>query len=192
MDRAETLRLNFIVFHPGAHMKQGIEKGCARVSDALNRVLSKRPKCEVMLLIENAAGQGTTLGRHFEELGQIREAVEDKDRVGFCFDTCHAFAAGYDIRTAKGYEETMKKFDRGAGTNHIRAFHLNDSKKGLECRVDRHEHIGKGEIGLKAFECLLNDRRFIQTPMVLETPKSDDLHEDEENLKTLRQLREVS
>ncbi|HLG19127.1 MAG TPA: deoxyribonuclease IV [Bdellovibrionota bacterium] len=188
MDRAELLDLDFIVFHPGAHMGDGIGQGCGRVADAMSQVLEKRPKQNVRLLIENAAGQGTTLGRTFEELAQIREGVEDKARVGFCFDTCHAFAAGYELRTKEGYEATMKELNRTVGLDHVRAFHLNDSKKGVDCRVDRHQHIGKGEIGLEAFRMLLNDPRFSGRPMVLETPKSHDLHEDIENLSTLRGL----
>ena len=188
MDRAEALGLDFIVFHPGAHVGEGVDAGCRRVSDALNRLLDQRPDQKVRLLIENAAGQGTTLGRTFEELAQIRDGIEQHARVGFCFDTCHAFAAGYDLRTPGRYEETMQNFDRTAGLNNLKAFHLNDSKKGLDCRVDRHEHIGKGELGQEAFRALLNDSRFSGHPMVLETPKSKDLHEDKENLKILRSL----
>ncbi|MFH1262226.1 MAG: deoxyribonuclease IV [Pseudomonadota bacterium] len=188
MDRAEALGLDFLIFHPGAHMGEGIEKGAKRLSDALNRLTGERKDQKVLLLLENCAGQGTTVGRKFEELSMIRDAVEEKKRVGFCFDTCHAFAAGYDLRTKETYEATMKEFDRVAGLKHLWAFHVNDSKKGLDCRVDRHEHIGKGELGLEPFRFLLNDSRFKDHPMVIETPKSDDLHEDRENLKKLRSL----
>jgi deoxyribonuclease-4 len=118
----------------------------------------------------------------------IREGVEEKKRVGFCFDTCHAFAAGYDLRTKEAYEATMKEFDGVAGLKNLKAFHVNDSKKGLDSRVDRHEHIGKGEMGLEPFRLLLNDPRFADRPMMIETEKAEDLHEDLENLRTLRSL----
>lgn len=188
MDRAEALGLEYLVFHPGAHMKEGIESGCAKVSDALNRVLDQRKDQKLILLIENCAGQGTTLGRAFEELALIRDNVEAKERVGFCFDTCHAFAAGYDQRTKETYTKTMKAFDRTAGLSNLKVFHINDSKKGFDSRVDRHDHIGKGEMGQEPFRFLLNDPRFRDRPMILETEKSDDLHEDLENLQTLRSL----
>jgi len=188
MDRAHSLGLDFIVFHPGAHMRSGVDPGCSRIAQAMNQLLDQKKDYKLMLLLENAAGQGTTLGRTFEELAQIWNQVEDQSRVGFCFDTCHAFAAGYDIRTSEGFSQTMKKFDEVIGVRHIKAFHLNDSKKGLECRVDRHEHIGKGQLGVQAFRWLLTDQRFKDCPMVLETPKSEDLHEDRENLKVLRSL----
>jgi deoxyribonuclease IV len=188
MDRAEELGLDFVVFHPGAHLGAGIEAGCSLISEALNRLLDQRPHQKVKLLIENAAGQGSALGRTFEEMAMIRSQIENVDRVGFCFDTCHAFAAGYDLRTRESYEATMSMFDRIGGIENIRAFHLNDSKKGLDCRVDRHMHIGKGELGLEPFRFLLNDPRFAGKPMVLETPKSKDLHEDMENLGVLRSL----
>ncbi len=189
MDRAEQLGLEYLIFHPGAHIGDGIETGCKRVAEAMNRALEKKKDHNLVLLIENAAGQGTTLGREFDELALIRDQVEDKKRVGFCLDTCHAFAAGYDLRTEETYEKTMKTFDRVAGVKNIKAFHLNDSKKGLDSRVDRHQHIGEGEIGKKAFGYLLNDSRFKDRPMVLETPKSEDLHEDRENLAILGKLR---
>ena len=187
-DRAEKLGLDFVVFHPGAHVGDGVENGCKRIAEGINRTLSAKPKFKGKLLLENAAGQGTTIGRTFEELATIYDQVEDKKRVGFCFDPCHAFAAGYDISTAEGYKKVMKQFDQTIGCSKIKAFHLNDSKKGLDCRVDRHEHIGKGELGLEAFRNLLNDPQFKDHPMVLETPKSEDMHEDVENLKVLRKL----
>jgi len=188
IDRAEKLNLDYIVFHPGAHVGDGVENGCKRIAEGMNRALDTQPKFKGKLLLENAAGQGTTIGRTFEELAMIWDQVEDKKRAGFCFDTCHAFAAGYDISTVDGYESVMKEFDKMIGTSKILAFHLNDSKKGLNCRVDRHMHIGKGELGINAFRSLLNDSRFKDRPMVLETPKSEDMHEDRENLKTLRSL----
>lgn len=188
IDRAEKLHLDFIVFHPGAHVGDGVENGCKRVSQGMNRALEAKPNFKGKLLLENAAGQGTTLGRTFEELAMIWKGVEDKSRAGFCFDTCHAFAAGYNLKTKEGYEQVMKEFEDKIGCAKIQVFHLNDSKKGLDCRVDRHMHIGQGELGLEAFRCLLNDKRFADRPMVLETPKSDDLHEDVENLSILRKL----
>lgn len=188
IDRADLLGIDYLVFHPGAHMGQGSEEGCRRVSAAMNDCLTKRPKAKVKLLIENAAGQGTTLGRTFEELAMIRDGVEDKARTGFCIDTCHTYAAGYDLRTKETYEATMTSLDNAVGIRNVLAFHINDCKKDLGCHVDRHDHIGKGTMTLKPFEFLLNDPRFSESPMVLETPKSDDLHEDIENLETLRSL----
>jgi len=188
VDRAELLGLDYVVFHPGAHVGSGISPGCARVAEGLNRVLDSRPQAKVKCLIENAAGQGSSLGRTFEELAEIRGPIEDKERVGFCFDTCHAFAAGYDLRAPESYASVMREFDSACGLENLLAFHVNDSKKGLDCRIDRHEHIGKGELGLDAFRSLLNDTRFRDRPMVLETPKSEDLHEDRRNLRVLRSL----
>ena len=141
-----------------------------------------------MVLLETTAGQGTGLGSSFEELAEIIENSKFSDRLGVCFDTCHTFAAGYDLSTEAGYLETFSVFDKVIGLERLKFFHLNDSKKGLGSRVDRHEHIGKGEIGLEAFRLLMNDPRFTNHPMVLETPKEKDLKKDIENLKVLRSL----
>jgi deoxyribonuclease-4 len=142
----------------------------------------------VGVLVETTAGQGTGLGRTFEELAFILEQSKNKERLGICVDTCHIFAAGYDIRTGESYRETIAELERTVGLSRVKFFHLNDSKKELGSRVDRHEHIGKGAIGSEGFAYLLNDPRFAEVPMTLETPKGEDLQEDMENLATLRAL----
>jgi deoxyribonuclease-4 len=186
MERARFLGVPWLVLHPGAHMGDGCAAGVARVAAALNRALDTVPDAGVLL--ENTAGQGSCLGHRFEELAAILDRVGPAERAGVCFDTCHAFAAGYDIRTPRGYRATMRDFDRLIGVRRIRAFHVNDCKRELGCRVDRHAHIGRGQIGLEAFRCLVNDPRFACVPKILETPKGKDLREDRMNLATLRRL----
>ncbi len=141
------------------------------------------------ILLEITAGQGNTIGSTFEELAGIIDLIEDRSRVGVCFDTCHAFAAGYDIRTKKTYNATFRALDNIVGFDYLKAFHLNDSLKEFGSRRDRHTHIGKGEIGVEAFANLMQDKRFLDRPMVLETPKGPDMKEDVENLALLRSLR---
>lgn len=188
-DRCEKLGLDFLVMHPGAHMGSGEEGSLAQIARAVKEVLQHSSKGKTGILFENTAGQGSAVGYSFEHLRTLLDLCSNgSERVGICFDTCHVFAAGYDLRTPKAYEETVKEFDRTVGLNRIKVFHLNDSKKGLNCRVDRHEHIGKGTIGLEAFRCLMNDERFLKVPKVLETPKGEDLAEDVMNLATLRKL----
>ena len=182
--RSETLGLDFVVVHPGAHVGAGEADGLKRIAEALGAAHAATPGFRVRVLIENAAGQGTALGRRFEELAWILDHADGAARLGVCFDTCHAFAAGYDLSTDDGYERTMKAFDAAVGLKRIEAFHLNDSKKGLDCRVDRHEHIGRGAMGLVPFRRLMGDRRFRRGPMVIETPKEDDM--DKRNLSILR------
>jgi len=185
--RADFLGVPSVVLHPGAHMGAGAAEGISRVARALNTTLA-RVEAPVRILLETTAGQGTCLGHKFEHLAAILDRIRDSDRVGICVDTCHVFAAGYDIRTEHGYRQTMRELDRLIGTERIRVVHVNDCKKGLGCRVDRHAHIGKGFIGLGAFRYLLNDRRFASVPKILETPKGKDLAEDKMNLATLRML----
>jgi deoxyribonuclease IV len=187
MKRANFLGIPYLVMHPGAHMGSGTEAGVASVAKALRLALDI-VEPPIGILIENTAGQGSSLGWQFEQLAAILEQVGNSDRVGVCLDTCHAFAAGYDIRTEEGYEETMQKFDRLIGIEKIRAFHVNDSKKELGSRVDRHFHIGKGHIGLDAFRLPVNDKRFATIPKILETPKGADSRLDKQNLHTLRSL----
>lgn len=187
-DRCEHLGLDFLVMHPGAHVGSG-EDGClAQIARAVKAVLQHSARTETQILFEVTAGQGTTVGYRFEHLRLLLDESGFSGRTGICFDTCHVFAAGYDLRTEKAYQATMKAFDQMVGCNRIKAFHLNDSKKGLNCRVDRHEHIGKGAIGLEAFRCLMNDDRFRDVPKVLETPKGEDLAEDVMNLNLLKGL----
>jgi len=189
LDRCDLLGVPFLVTHPGAHMGEGEAVGLARVAECLNRIFGERPDGTTMVLLETTAGQGTALGRSFEELAAIIEGVEAQERVGVCFDTCHAFAAGYELRDEAGYQATMRAFGETVGFERLRAFHLNDSKKGLGSRVDRHAHIGEGELGAAAFGFVLNDPRFAGLPGILETPKGDDGEEDRRNLATLRGLR---
>lgn len=186
-ERCHLLNIPYVVLHPGSHTGDGVEVGLDRVVAAMDQALEKSSE-EVMLLLETTAGQGTGLGSGFEELAYLRDRCSFPERVGFCVDTCHIFAAGYDLRTAESYGNTIQQMDEQLGLDNVKFFHLNDSKKGLGSRVDRHEHIGKGEIGLAGFEQLVNDSRFSQLPMTLETPKGDDLAEDRENLATLRSL----
>ncbi len=186
--RSEQLGLMGVVFHPGAHVGSGEESAFGRISDAINKVHEKTRGFKILTLLENAAGQGSTVGHRFEHLSAIMEKVKDQKRIGVCFDTQHAFAAGYDLRTEEGYEKVWQEFDKIVGIKWIRAFHLNDSKKELGNRVDRHENIGKGFLGLTPFKCLMKDNRFKNVPASLETPKSEDCHEDQEALLLLRSL----
>lgn len=190
--RVKILGIPFLVMHPGSHTGAGVEKGLARVVKNLDHAidLAKVPE-GVTILIETTAGQGTGLGADFSEISYILENSTHSNRLGVCFDTCHVFAAGYDIRTPETYEETFSEFDRIIGIDRLKFFHLNDSKNDLGSRVDRHEHIGKGFIGLPGFRLLLNDSRFADHPMVLETPKKNDPEDDRKNLAVLRKLIKV-
>lgn len=192
MARCAQLGVPYLVTHPGAHMGTGVDAGISRVASGMNRLFDEDPDNPTVVLLETTAGQGTTLGRSFEELAGIIDQVENKDRVAICFDTCHVFAAGYDLRTPETYEATMQAFDDIIGLNRLMTFHLNDSKKGLGLRTDRHAHIGEGELGLDAFRLLLTDPRFADTPGVLETPKDDDELGDQRNMRTLRDLAQVA
>ena len=189
--RCEQLAIPFVVIHPGSHGGDGVEAGLVRFTKALDQALAETG-AKVTVLLETTAGQGTSLGSRFEELAFIIEHSHSPQRLGVCVDTCHIFAAGYDLSTLSAYNQTLEEFDRLVGIERINFFHLNDSKKELGCRVDRHEHIGQGEIGLAGFASLLNDPRFADHPMTLETPKGDDLQEDRDNLKLLRGLIEES
>ncbi|RZW23834.1 MAG: deoxyribonuclease IV [Desulfobulbaceae bacterium] len=191
LQRCHDLGIPYIVLHPGTHGGDGVEAGLIQVVNALDEAI-ERAESQSMVLLETTAGQGTSLGSRFEELAWIRENSRYAEKIGFCLDTCHIFAAGYDIRSEESYNQTFNDFDRLIGLQHLHFFHLNDSKKELGSRVDRHEHIGQGCIGLQGFRNLLNDARFAAHPMTLETPKGEDLKEDIENLATLRGLQENS
>ncbi|MGW8161065.1 MAG: deoxyribonuclease IV [Desulfobulbales bacterium] len=187
--RAGLLDIPYLVMHPGSHVGSGIEAGLKQLTANLDRAFAKAAKAEeVMVLLETTAGQGTGLGARFEELAYVINNSKYGDRLGVCFDTCHTFAAGYNISTKKGYNKTFSDFDAIIGLKRLRFFHLNDSKKGLGSRVDRHTHIGKGAIGMEGFRLLMSDPRFAKHPMVLETPKEKDLKEDIMNLSLLRTL----
>ncbi len=182
--RADLLGVPFIVLHPGAHLGTGEATGLASVARNLDTVFAATPSSSVHIALETTAGQGSCLGHRFEHLAAIIQSSHHPNRLAVCVDTCHLFAAGYDIRTRRSYEVVMRQLD---GLSVV-AFHLNDSKKPLGSRVDRHEHIGKGFLGLGAFRCVLQDARWHGLPMVLETPKGKDTREDVENLKVLRAL----
>lgn len=186
LHRCARLGIPFLVMHPGAHTGSGAAAGIARVAEALRSLFAEAPP-GVTVLLENTAGQGSSLGASFEELAAILEQVPN-GRLGLCLDTCHAFAAGYDLSTAEGVAAVLEEFDRRIGLDRLRAFHLNDSKKGLGGRVDRHQHIGQGAIGPAGFAALMNDRRFRDVPKILETPKGDDDAFDRMNLAALRQM----
>ncbi len=186
--RAEQLGLLGVVFHPGAHMGTGEEAGLARIVAGINRAHELTLGYKTLTLVEGTAGQGTALGWRFEHLGAILEGLVAPERLGFCLDTCHMFAAGYDLRSIEAYEQTLAEFDRLCGLDRLQCFHFNDAKKPLGSRVDRHDHIGTGQIGLDAFGFILNDPRLARVPKIIETEKSDDMHEDVENLRVLREL----
>jgi deoxyribonuclease-4 len=188
MERCETLGVSNLIAHPGAHVGAGEVQGIKTIAKSLDEVHKACPKFKVKVTLEITAGQGSNLGYRFEQIGDIIDATKESDRLRVCFDTEHAFAAGYDIRTKEGYERTFSEFDKEIGINMLAAFHLNDSKKEFHSRVDRHEHIGQGFIGVEAFRLLMNDKRFWGLPMCLETPKGPDLREDRENLTLLRSL----
>ncbi|WP_233200266.1 deoxyribonuclease IV [Blastopirellula marina] len=190
MQRCEMLGIPNLVFHPGAHVEATLEEGIDRIITAIDRLHAELPDCPVTLLLETTAGQGTCIGHEFEHLQSILQGVKAGDRVAVCLDTCHIFAAGYPISDEKDFKETFKKFAKLIGFDKLRAIHLNDSKKDLGSRVDRHDHIGEGKIGVEAFHHIMNDKRFKKIPMYLETPKGeeDGVSFDEKNLATLRSL----
>jgi deoxyribonuclease-4 len=186
--RADQLELPFLVLHPGAHLGAGEEAGLGKIVESIDRVLSGLPKIKTRIALETTAGQGSCLGNKFEHLGYIIGRAREPERLCVCLDTAHVFAAGYDISSEGSVRKTFREFDRVVGLDHLVAIHLNDSKAACGSRVDRHEHIGKGKIGLSAFRFIMRDRRFRKVPKVLETPKGKDLREDVSNLKTLRRL----
>jgi deoxyribonuclease IV len=188
LTRAEELGLLGVVFHPGAHMGEGEEAGIARIVKGIDAAHGRTGGFKTLTLIEGTAGQGSALGYRFEHLQAMLQGVAEPKRLAFCLDTCHLFAAGYDLRTEQAYADTMGQFDRLCGIERLRCFHFNDAKKPLGSRVDRHDHIGTGQIGLEAFGFILNDPRLKDVPKILETEKSEDMHEDLENLRVLRGL----
>ncbi|HEY7729158.1 MAG TPA: deoxyribonuclease IV [Candidatus Eisenbacteria bacterium] len=191
LKRCESLGVPYLVTHPGAHMGAGVAEGCDRVADSLDRARRVGEAPGVTVLLETVAGQGSTLGRSFEELHRIRARVRRPDLVAFCFDTCHVHAAGYDLVSERGWEETFEQFDAVLGLENLRAFHFNDSKRERGSRVDRHEHIGKGHLGTAPFARILRDPRFRRVPKLLETPKGKDgVVMDRRNLALLRRLAE--
>ena len=192
LERCDQLGVPALVTHPGAHVGSGEDRGLERVGAALRRLLNDGIGGDTQILLEITAGQGTTLGHRFEHLQRLLELTEGHERVGVCFDTCHAFASGYDFRTPATYAATFDAFDHLIGLDRLRAFHLNDSKGDLGSHLDRHMHIGAGMIGLTGFSLLMNDPRFTAIPMALETPKEPDETADQVNLQSLRALRDAA
>ena len=189
LTRALQLGIPMVVHHPGAHMGAGESLGMDRIAQGINRVLDESPEFGPLLLLETCAGQGTTLGHSFEQLAEIAEKIEQSERIGFCLDTCHIFAAGYDIRTQTTYHETMTGFDAMLGLDRLHLIHVNDALKDLDSRVDRHTHIGKGKIGINAFAWIMKDERLAHIPKILETPKKEaGMDWDRKNLDCLLDL----
>jgi deoxyribonuclease-4 len=197
LDRAAALGLDGLVMHPGSYTNSSEQQGLDLIADGLRALLDARPRARTKILLEHTAGQGTNLGHRFEHLAYIIERLKKSRRVAVCLDTCHLLTAGYDLCSDAGYQATFAEFDRLVGLDRIKVFHLNDSKKPCGSRVDRHEHIGKGCLGLDPFRRLLGDPRFAGLPMLLETPKLDPSESrrrsdvdpwDARNLRTLRKL----
>jgi deoxyribonuclease-4 len=194
LERCHQAGIPYLVMHPGSHKGTGLEQGIARIAEGINHAYATHPEFVpsdqggVMILLENTAGQGSTIGRSFVELARIAEQIDNPATIGYCFDTAHGLAAGYELRTPEGYEATWAQFNELLGLEQLRCFHLNDSKYDLQQKRDRHQHIGEGFVGLDAFRMLVNDPRFVELPMLLETPKSADLHEDVKNLNKLKEL----
>ncbi|MAJ28747.1 hypothetical protein CBD41_05015 [bacterium TMED181] len=186
LERAELLGLDFLVMHPGAHVGSGVNAGIERIANGMRESFDRVPHVKTRVLLENTAGGGSTMGRSFEELSDLLTAIDTPERTGTCIDTCHMFAAGYELRTEEGYEATMKQLDKTLGARRVFALHLNDSKGDLGSHLDRHMHIGEGLIGKKGFGFVMQDSRFAGIPKILETPKVEDM--DEKNLKLLRRL----
>lgn len=186
--RCEQLDIPHLNFHPGAHLGEGETEGIQLIADSLNYCHRKTPKCSVKSMIEMTAGQGTSLGHTIDQIRDIIELVDDKSRISVCIDTAHIFAAGYDIRDKKIFRKMLLEFDKKIGLHRLQCFHVNDSKKELGSKVDRHEHIGKGFIGLEGFSNLMNEKKLSRIPKILETPKGKEQLEDLENLSVLLSL----
>ena len=189
LERGEALGLSCVVIHPGSHMGAGLEPGLRRVIAALDEALARTAGYHIKVALENTAGGGNSVGRTFGELATMIDGAARPERIGICVDTCHLFAAGYDLRTETGYARAMAECEAAVGRRRVLAFHLNDAKAPFGSGLDRHEHIGRGFLGLAPFRRLLNDRRFARVAKVLETPKDPEPAADLRNLATLRRLR---
>ena len=187
LERCNSLNIPFTIIHPGSHLGEGVEKGIERIIIGIERVFEKVKRGAIAL--ETVAGQGSNIGFKFEQLKKIMEGVKEKDRIFVCFDTAHAFEAGYDIKTQNGFKKVLDEFDKIIGIEKLCAFHLNDSKTPLGSNVDRHENIGKGFLGLEPFKFLVNNEKFKNHPMILETPGGDEMYI--EDLKTLNLLKSL-
>lgn len=188
LERCETLGIKYLNFHPGSHVGQGEDFGINMIAESLNIAHQKTTDFKVSSMLELTAGQGTNLGFRFEQIAKIIELVDERERMTTCIDTAHIFAAGYNIKDESEYEKVIRDFDSVIGLDRLKCFHMNDSKKELGSRVDRHEHIGKGFIGLEGFKNIMNDSRLTHIPKVLETPKGKEQLEDIENLNVLKSL----
>ncbi|EQB62626.1 MAG: hypothetical protein RBG1_1C00001G0205 [candidate division Zixibacteria bacterium RBG-1] len=188
LQRCEALGISHLVMHPGSHVGTGEKEGIKRIAEALNWLHSQTKDYKVQIALETTAGQGTNLGYRFEQIAEIMDLTEQKKRLAVCLDTCHIFAAGYDIRTKAGCQKAMAEFDKIVGLDKLKVIHFNDSVKDFGSKVDRHEHIGKGKIGLEGFRFFMTDKRFEKIPKILETPKDDEGKFDQMNLATLRKL----
>ncbi len=188
LTRCELLGIPFLNFHPGSHTGRGEEEGLKVIAESINIAHEKTKDFNVSSMLELTAGQGTALGYKFEHIAKIIEMVDEKERMSVCIDTAHIFAAGYDIRTNESYVKTMSEFDKIIGLEKLKCFHINDSKKELGSRIDRHEHIGKGFIGKEGFINIMNDKKVESVPKILETPKGKEQLEDLENLAILKSL----
>jgi len=188
VERCEMLGIPYLALHPGSHLKAGEEAGLANIARALSQIHAETPGFQTMVCLEHMAGQGTNMGATFEQLAWLLDHTDQGERLGVCLDSCHLYAAGYDVRTPAGYTATMEEFDRIVGLERLKVVHLNDSMHELGSQRDRHAHIGEGTIGLEGFRNFVNDPRLVDLPGLLETDKSDDLHEDIENLERLRSL----
>lgn len=188
LERCELLGITYLNFHPGAHLGAGERDGIKRIAESLNIAHEKTKGYSVSSMLETTAGQGTAIGYRFEQLREIINQVEDKDRMTVCIDTAHIFTAGYNIKESKSYKKVIKEFDDIVGLERLKCFHMNDSKKELGSRVDRHEHIGKGFIGREGFANIMNDKKLLEIPKILETPKGKEQLEDLENLSVLKGL----
>jgi deoxyribonuclease-4 len=186
--RCESLGIMGLVLHPGAHLGAGEDAGLKGIANSLNSIHDRTRGFHTLTILETTAGQGTTLGSTFGQLQRIIDRLRNPERIGICLDTCHVFASGWDIRTPVGWETMLEEFDRTLGLERLKVIHVNDSKKDLASHVDRHEHIGLGRIGLEGFRFLMNDLRLSGIPKILETNKSEDMHEDRENMDRLRSL----
>jgi deoxyribonuclease-4 len=188
LDRCEVLGVEYLNFHPGSHVGAGESEGIKRIAESLNIIHEETKGYRVKSVLETTAGQGTAIGSRFEQLREIIDMVAEPSRMAVCMDTCHVFAAGYDLSTERGYEKMFEEFDAIIGLGRLVAFHVNDSKRELGSRVDRHEHIGKGRIGKTGFRLLMNDDRFRAVPKILETPKGPEMKEDVKNMRLLRSM----
>lgn len=191
LERCELLKIPYLVLHPGSHVEAGVEYGISRVVKALDLVHKELAEYKVKIALEITAGQGSTLGSDFSEIGQMIESTQASDRLAVCFDTCHALAAGYEFRDVASYQKMIDDFDSLIGLDRLTVIHVNDSVQDVGSHVDRHAHIGEGCIGLEPFGYFLNDSRFQKVPFLLETPKDDDPGDDERNLAKLRGLIEA-